>query len=339
MTHLCFFIVLFLSYAYIAHFINGAAIGDAHGKSSMTLRNELCTMKQQSKDNTTVISRHFKIIVATNTQYFSIFLNWLLYYHRLCKTTDLLYIICLDTETKGKLKHLGLQCSHTHSLPSVAPFNRLWTVRTQLSLKLLEEGYDVILTDTDALWLRNPFPELQRYPQSDIIGSRAKFPENVYEFYGSTLCMGFVYIKSNNLTIPLWSELSAKLSRSKQPDDQKFINELLMRGRMNFPQRMTYLKNEHSDTGTFSFQRQDYLITLLAQHEFRRSCELNQNEKIQRSIIAHCATFQKAEKMKKIAGEVHGLWALNASWENLIQTTQSLPEKLHSLNISVVDFL
>lgn len=289
--------------------------------------------QQSVWDNSTILNRPVKVVVSSNTKYFSVFLNWLLYYNQVSQNASMLFIICLDEEVGDKLKKVvGLECSHTHQLPTAAPFNRLWTVRTQLTVSLLEQGYDVILSDTDALWLRSPFLELQRYPHSDIIGTRAKFPENVYEFYGATLCMGFVYIKSKIHMIVLWKELAARLTRSSQPDDQKFINDLMLRSRLHFPERILYYKSNHSDTGYFTYQRQRYNITLLAQSDFRRLCDPRAPLLVQQSTIAHCVTFQKAEKFKKIAESAYGLWILNNSWNEASIGQHSFADFIHTLN-------
>ena len=44
-----------------------------------------------------------------------------------------------------------------HMLGKLHSNKQIWSVRTKLLLMLLEAGYDVILTDTDAVWLHRPF--------------------------------------------------------------------------------------------------------------------------------------------------------------------------------------
>ena len=55
---------------------------------------------------------------------------------------------------------------------------------------LLDNGTDVMVAETDAVWLNNPFPALQELEGNnvDIISSRATLPGVVNKALGASLC-------------------------------------------------------------------------------------------------------------------------------------------------------
>ena len=74
----------------------------------------------------------------------------------------------------------------------------IWIQRMAIAEKYLEEGVDVIMTDTDAIWLRSPFKQLSammRNGDNYIIASRGKYPYKISDKNGACLCMGFIYFK------------------------------------------------------------------------------------------------------------------------------------------------
>ena len=61
-------------------------------------------------------------------------------------------------------------------------------------------GYDVIMFDLDAVILKDPRPLFQSFNGSDIIGSRSRYPFDLYRKWGVTLCMGAVMFRSTSAT-------------------------------------------------------------------------------------------------------------------------------------------
>jgi hypothetical protein len=59
---------------------------------------------------------------------------------------------------------------------------------------LLESGLDVVLSDADAMWLRDPVSHLQ----ADIAFQRVcYFPSPVADFWGFAACSGFVFVRAS----------------------------------------------------------------------------------------------------------------------------------------------
>ena len=62
-------------------------------------------------------------------------------------------------------------------------------------------GYDAANYDTDAIILKNPEDLYYgEFKDSDVIGSRGRFPESVKNVFGLTLCAGVFMVKSTQQT-------------------------------------------------------------------------------------------------------------------------------------------
>jgi hypothetical protein len=282
------------------------------------------------------VQRPFKVLISATDPYLHVLLNWLIYYIEICDDPSNIYLICLDEQIQQRVTDYGLSCSYFHLLPpGRGTYNRLWLIRTRITLSLLENGTDVLISDLDAIWLKNPFHEFRKHNSSVILASRAKFPEEVAERLGATICMGFIYIKSHAITIALWKQLTQTLGRTKGSDDQLSINQFLSRSDLDLPDRLKFYKSISPDLLTPKLNQQRFNITLLAQNEFRRSCDKNKPALVRQSTIAHCSTGQKSDSMKKTAVSTYGLWKLDdKNWKEMkIQKNQSLSSFFKTLSV------
>lgn len=158
------------------------------------------------------------VLVDFTRDYFD---NWLLHFRAVCPSSDaLLEILCLDKEMEQLVQtNNTLACSRRFndilqapSLLPALPFihqnatrtrNTLWMIRFLLLTRIVEDFQEnVLLSDIDAIWLDDPFPMLSEQAiRSDIVSSRGSFPRMLFDQWGSTLCMGFVYVASNPSTV------------------------------------------------------------------------------------------------------------------------------------------
>ena len=177
---------------------------------------------------------NLKIISFCNYPYREIALNWVKHLEAL--SIDNYEVLCLDTESDEYLKSHGC---HSRVLDE---FNDDWISgckhtmrRTLIFKKLLEEGFDIIHSDTDALWLKDPVSDLIESNDQDVIVSTVRhdnaFPPEVREAFGFTCCMGWIFFRSNNKTI---SYLDRFLNtREIKGSDQKNFNEFLLSNNPN----------------------------------------------------------------------------------------------------------
>jgi hypothetical protein len=108
----------------------------------------------------------------------------------------------------------------------------VWLWRMRLVQHVLRAGVDVLMTDLDAHWLRNPLPAVRsRLAAGDhIVASRAlKWPEPQARKWGAVACMGFVYFSAAEPTLmmPLIDDVLRSMLASDRPDDQVALNSML----------------------------------------------------------------------------------------------------------------
>ena len=104
----------------------------------------------------------------------------------------------------------------------------LWIQRTKLIKAVVEEGFNVIHSDADAVWLNNPINEYFINQDYDIIFSQGTFwPQDVHKEWGFVLCCGLYYIRSNERTKKLLSKVKNELEIER--DDQVSFNKTLLK--------------------------------------------------------------------------------------------------------------
>jgi len=161
------------------------------------------------------------IIVFANYDYLDVLENWLAAMRRI--QVDNFLIISLDE----KLHHY-FQEKKINSLfrPCELDLGKLWIHRVDVILELLEEGYDVIHSDADAIWLKDPQPFLQTLPQDMIFSQGTIWPPDVQEKWGFVLCCGFFMIHSNLQTVEFVKRLARRVRNDR--DDQLSCNRMLL---------------------------------------------------------------------------------------------------------------
>lgn len=131
-------------------------------------------------------------IVFANWQYRHILMNWLVFAAR-CGVENVL-VVSYDRRLSRMLDRKGV-------LSALVPMRQgkkfLWW-RLYVFQALCEAGVDFIHCDADAILLKNPEPELQRFPEADFIASPGTVhPAEVAKIQHFVACMGFFFLKSN----------------------------------------------------------------------------------------------------------------------------------------------
>lgn len=163
-----------------------------------------CTL--YNKDGT---ERDYKVVTFVDAGLADVFLNWLLFYNEACAgNLSRLEVMCLDFRAQSVLELTGLRCSPKSIELEVSlrkgngkqTLGGLWLKRMEILSSYISQGIDVILSDSDAIWLKDPLPTLSTYSQdSEIVSSRAWWPWPQFHEWGSCLCMGYIYVKSNSI--------------------------------------------------------------------------------------------------------------------------------------------
>ncbi|XP_010270017.1 PREDICTED: uncharacterized protein At1g28695-like [Nelumbo nucifera] len=126
-------------------------------------------------------------------------------------------------------------------------FLKMMWRRTLFLADVLKRGYSFIFTDTDVMWLRNPFLRLSNDNSSDLQISCDKFNGNQWS-EANPINTGFYYVRSNNKTIALFDAWYAMKNRSQGMNDQGVLERMKRRGEF----RRLGLRVRYMDTVYFS---------------------------------------------------------------------------------------
>ena len=98
----------------------------------------------------------------------------------------------------------------------------------------LKKGEDIILTDSDIVWFKNPIPYIKSVLENHYKNN--KFPEMLfqvdskYDQESICLCGGFHYCKSTEKTIDLFN--TNNLDKNIYQKEQPYINDFIMKNRI-----------------------------------------------------------------------------------------------------------
>ena len=111
-------------------------------------------------------------------------------------------IVCFDAKfAEWYESHGGLCAQNDRRGQEIQDINGPYgsfKVRSSVVAGLLERGYDVLLSDTDAIWKRNPLWYLRPHHIADVIISRGMYPPDFSKVFGSSGCMGFSFFPGNS---------------------------------------------------------------------------------------------------------------------------------------------
>jgi hypothetical protein len=161
------------------------------------------------------------IISFCNWNYSKVALNWVAYLEKLGITNYL--IVSLDKKTEDFLRENSI---NTKLMEGQIPrrSGTGWRWRFQKTYDFLKSGTNIIHSDLDAVWLRNPLHLLDE--ESDIIASvdRGGFPPETFERWKFTMCMGWMFYRSNSKVLGIFEDI---LLNEKDFDDQIEMNNYL----------------------------------------------------------------------------------------------------------------
>lgn len=190
------------------------------------------------------LPNNISIVTFVGADFLHLFFNWIAHVRSVCAECEAqIHIVCMDEVSKRYLKQFSISCTYLsikNSVSNIPPRLRVgrlktmnvWMARMDYLILLLKSGSNILISDVDAVWLRNPMSTLLNAANdSDIIASKGWFPIELYRLWGSTLCLGFAYFKSSSFTIELLEEVSRLMKNerldSNRIDDQYSINKML----------------------------------------------------------------------------------------------------------------
>ncbi|CAN8320918.1 unnamed protein product [Cochlearia groenlandica] len=151
---------------------------------------------------------------------------------------DNLMVVAADQTAYNRCRFKRLHCYKMETMGGVdlegekvymsADFIEMMWQRTHLLLDVLSRSYHIVFTDTDVMWLRNPFSRLNNNNSLDMQISVDGTGDHLIN-------TGFYYVRSNNKTISLfqkWYDMRLNSTGMKEQDvlknllDSGFFNQL-----------------------------------------------------------------------------------------------------------------
>jgi len=246
------------------------------------------------------------VMLTVNLAYIQFFRNWYLHFVKLQIPVPVI-VIAEDTGALKELKafndaniivsaekeDIGLG-GDDHTFGS-AGFGKLMARRPDQMLTVLKHGRNIVYTDTDAIWTRNPFPFFLQH--LDVTA-----PRDTDYHYGLSpyVCAGFLAARSNHRTIELFEEWRRRLLAKPGPNQYVYNQVLLGYGpklgvthsqlpRHEFPSGMLFFEGKHETNATRKVDPIDHA----------------------RAVVVHNNWIQgRSLKIKRF--RAHNLWLVNS---------------------------
>ncbi|XP_028782780.1 uncharacterized protein At1g28695-like [Neltuma alba] len=151
---------------------------------------------------------------------------------------DHLLVVAVDQTSYDRCKFLRLNCFKLQTdgvdfqgeeLYMSPEFIKMMWRRTLFLLQVLKRGYNFIFTDTDVMWLRNPFTRLSNNTNEDLQISTDRYLGNPRS-ENHNINTGFYFARSNNKTISLFETWYGKKDSSKGQKEQDVLQGLIRQG-------------------------------------------------------------------------------------------------------------
>ncbi|KAA8539735.1 hypothetical protein F0562_026427 [Nyssa sinensis] len=209
--------------------------------STMTIyRDELeeALAKASTENKTVIIAIVNKAYVEGDKSMLDLFLDGFWLGDDTRALTDHLLIVAVDQTSYQRCKFLRLHCYKLETdgvdfigekLFMSRDFIKMMWRRTLFLGDVLKRGYNFIFTDTDVMWLRNPFPNLSRNETVDLQISTDVFNGN-RSSERNHINTGFYMIRSNNKTIALFDKWYAKKDNSTGLKEQDVLEKMIHEG-------------------------------------------------------------------------------------------------------------
>ncbi|MFQ3323674.1 MAG: hypothetical protein ACI90U_001497 [Pseudomonadales bacterium] len=240
-------------------------------------------------------------IVFISSDYLAIFENWLRFAAPYSGKN--LITVSLDRVTNDAMTKLGY-CNI--QLEWDGNLNKLWVERVKIIHLLLSRGLDVVHSDADAVWLKDPINYCSKLGADLCFSQGTVWPPLVHEQLGAVLCCGFFLIKSTTRTIKLVDEwLEATLIDG---DDQRALNELLLtKGlKWSYPEDYTINWQEKDfrcfNQVQFASLQDQTKVALLPHHLFQRIPEKKS------AIVKHPLSDKNGDSTESILKQ-NNCWA------------------------------
>lgn len=161
------------------------------------------------------------IAVFANFDYLPVLQNWIEGMRRL--EIDNFLVIAIDRPLFDYLQKENINAIYRPVEPGLG---KLWIHRIHVLRELIAQDYDVMHSDADAVWLKDPMETYFEETPYDMLFSQGTYwPPDVHEKWGFVLCCGLFYLRSNPKTKAFLAQMAVSVEQTQ--DDQISCNRLL----------------------------------------------------------------------------------------------------------------
>jgi len=256
-------------------------------------------------------------LLFADSAFSSVLLNWLAIGESSKAFRKNNAVVCLDEKLQQTLVGLGHSCYMAPRLSIKDSLSSLWMLRIRILSELLDEGLNVVMTDSDALWLADPLPTFAEAGAqgADIVASRGQCFENrPCKVWGVSACMGFALFRATAASKSVVASMLTLSKASLNFDDQTLLNHVLLYADVEFDSNADRpLQLEGSTQVDVGVSKNSHVsIALLPHQRFPRFCD---RADLSQAIVAHCFTDGNIQvsdlaSTKKKTLHAFGLWAL-----------------------------
>jgi hypothetical protein len=162
-------------------------------------------------------------VVVVSHPYGLLLDNWIAHVHRLGITRFL--VVAMDDAMDARLRGQGMVVARANFDGSAADF---WLRRMLVWRHLIKMGVDVIQSDIDALWFRDPMKTLPVDQPFDLLCTQGTLhPMAAVQRWGFVLCTGLMWIRSCPPSVKFFDTFADHGQQVLQSDDQAVLNNLL----------------------------------------------------------------------------------------------------------------
>ncbi len=149
--------------------------------------------------------------------------NWMYYMEALGIRRFL--VVATDAALERRLARAGITAARCDFAGSARGF---WLHRLLIWDYLIDRGVDIIQSDVDAIWFKNPIDEYFLESKYDLVWTQGTLhPRSVLARWGFILCTGLFWAKAGAGTKAFFAALRSRAAQILATTDQAVINQLL----------------------------------------------------------------------------------------------------------------
>ncbi|KAL2319835.1 hypothetical protein Fmac_028804 [Flemingia macrophylla] len=149
-----------------------------------------------------------------------------------------LLIVAVDQTAYDRCQFLKLNCFKLETndvglegetIYKSENYNKMTWTKIHMVLEVLKRGYNFVFTDTDIMWLRNPFTRLGKNEAEDFQLSTDIYLGDPWS-EKHLINTGFYFVRSNNKTISLFETWYGSKDNDTRKNDQDVLIDLIKNG-------------------------------------------------------------------------------------------------------------